>query len=195
MVSTTKAKSSKKVTAASLLLPVLPFEFLQWQNISSKFKFKFNAIDVGMPSIPAAPSNDTSITMAARYANACPSHTINPHICSSDPLIFYIADYLTVDETSYLLNLAIPHYRQSPVSQGHVLKTYDRKIRSSMSAVVPDDPVVACIAQRPVNFQAFIPGGRLEDLQVVKYGVSDHFRPHFDWFSGIQSPRVSTLIV
>lgn len=49
-----------------------------------------------------------------------------------------------------------------------------------MSAVLPNDPVVACIEQRSVDFQGFMSKGHLEDIQVVKYIVGDHFRPHFD---------------
>ncbi|KAK0621050.1 putative prolyl 4-hydroxylase 6 [Lasiodiplodia hormozganensis] len=196
MASPTKPKSSKMATAAAILLPLLPFGFLQWQNISSKFNL--HNIDITMPSFSSATTaspNTTFTAMAAQYAASCPAHTISPHIFSSDPLIIYVADFLTAAETSYLLNLATPYYRQSPVSKGYALETYDREIRSSMSAVVPDDPVVACVEQRAVDFQGFAPRDRLEDVQVVKYGVSDHFRPHFDWFAGMANPRVSTFFV
>lgn len=64
-----------------------------------------------------------------------------------------------------------------------------------MSAVLPDDPVVSCIEQRAVDFQGYMPLSRLEDIQVVKYAVGDHFRPHFDWFAGMTNPRVSTFFV
>lgn len=82
---------------------------------------------------------------------------------------------------------------QSPVSKGFDLKTYDKSIRSSQSAVLPTDPVVSCIGRRSVELQGFVPQDHLEDIQVVKYGINDEFRPHFDWFSGMENPRISTI--
>ncbi|KAH7021009.1 uncharacterized protein B0I36DRAFT_424902 [Microdochium trichocladiopsis] len=115
---------------------------------------------------------------------------------SSDPIITYIENYLSPAEIEYLLKLAKPLYQQSPVSQGKRLKTYNAEIRSSMSAVLGgNDPVVRCIEQRSVDFQGFLPRSHLEDLQVVKYGISDHFRPHFDWFGGDSNPRISSFFV
>jgi prolyl 4-hydroxylase len=133
--------------------------------------------------------------LATRYAEACPEHKFRTHIFSTDPLIIYVEDYLSRDEISYLLRLAVPYYEQSPVSKGYNLKAYDAEIRSSMSAVLPDDPVLRCIEQRSVDFQGYMPRNRLEDIQVVKYTVGDHFRPHFDWFSGMANPRLSTFFV
>lgn len=134
-----------------------------------------------------SPNTNTSapFSMAAlrtQYAQGCPDHTFRTSMFSSDPIITYIEGYLSPDEIAYLLELAVPLYQQSPVSQGKRLKTYNAEIRSSMSAVLDNgrDPVVKCIEQRAVDFQGFMPRSHLEDLQVVKYGISDHFRPHFD---------------
>jgi prolyl 4-hydroxylase len=93
------------------------------------------------------------------------------------------------------LELAEPIYEPSPLSKGADLKTYDKEIRSSMSAVVLDDPIVACVEQRSVEFQGYMPVSHLEDLQVVKYDMSDHFRPHYDWWQGMVNPRISTFFV
>ncbi|KAK3197460.1 hypothetical protein GRF29_216g225057 [Pseudopithomyces chartarum] len=185
--------------ALAMLLPLLPFTFLSWQNIASKFNFP----QVSSPKVTFSsesthiPISNTSAfqTMASTYATACPQHNFKTHIFSTDPLIIYLENYLSHSEAAYLLHLATPYYRQSPVSKGYDLETYDREIRSSMSAVVPDDPVVSCIERRSVDFQGYMPVANLEDIQVVKYGVSDHFRPHFDWFSGMKNPRVSTFFV
>ena len=87
----------------------------------------------------------------------------------------------------------IPHYKTSPVSKGFELKAYSKEIRSSKSAVLPYDAVVSCIEARSVDFQGYQPVSHLEDIQVVKYGINDHFRPHFDWFSGMTNPRISTI--
>lgn len=135
-------------------------------------------------------------SLRAQYAQGCPDHTFRTSMFSSDPIITYIENYLSPDEIAYLLELATPLYQQSPVSQGKRLKTYNAEIRSSMSAVLGgNDPVVRCIEQRSVDFQGFLPRSHLEDLQVVKYGISDHFRPHFDWFGGDENPRISSFFV
>ncbi|EAW12362.1 putative 2OG-Fe(II) oxygenase family oxidoreductase [Aspergillus clavatus NRRL 1] len=131
--------------------------------------------------------------MYKQYSIQCPAQKYQTHIFTTDPLIVYIEDYLSHDETVYLQHLAESRFMESPVSKGYRLDEYDTSIRSSQSAVLPRDPVVACIEQRTMDFQGFQSLNRLEDLQVVKYGINDQFRPHFDWFGGMENPRVSTI--
>ncbi|KFY16727.1 hypothetical protein V492_01135 [Pseudogymnoascus sp. VKM F-4246] len=76
----------------------------------------------------------------------------------------------------------IPHYKTSPVSKGFEMEAYSQDIRSSESAVIPYDALFSCIEARSVDFQGYQPVSHLEDIQVVKYGIDDHFRPHFDWY-------------
>lgn len=118
--------------------------------------------------------------LRAEYAQACPQQQLRTAIFSTDPLIIYIENYLAPAEVNYLLQLAVPLYEKSPLSKGHILKTYDAEIRSSMSAVLPLDPVVQCIEKRSADFQGFLPNYHIEDIQVVKYGAADYFRPHYD---------------
>lgn len=49
------------------------------------------------------------------------------------------------------------------------------------------------IEGRSVDFQGYQPVSHLEDIQVVKYGIRDHFQLPFDWFSGMTNPRISTI--
>ncbi|KAK4209263.1 prolyl 4-hydroxylase subunit alpha-3 [Rhypophila decipiens] len=187
------------------LIPLLTFSYLQPRVISNQVKSLYGSQPIiaytqnnnhhhGTLSNSTSPIQ-TNEQLAAEYSHSCPSHAPKTHIFSLDPLIIYVENYLTPSEISYLLSLAVPYYRPSPVSKGYTLEAYDTEIRSSMSAVLPDDPVVACIEQRSVDFQGFMPCSRLEDIQVVKYAVGDHFRPHFDWFSGMANPRISTFFV
>lgn len=81
---------------------------------------------------------------------------------------------------------------ESPIGMGHTEKLYSKKIRSSQSAVLPTDPVVSCVEYRSTDFQGFMPQGHLENLQVVKYEVNNHFRPHYDWASAM-NPRISKI--
>ena len=82
---------------------------------------------------------------------------------------------------------------QSPIGKGNVSKTYDKNIRSSQTAVLPKDPVVDCIELRSMEFQGFRPRTHLEDIQVQRYEVNDQFRPHYDWSSSMENPRISTI--
>jgi prolyl 4-hydroxylase len=49
-----------------------------------------------------------------------------------------------------------------------------------MSAILPEDPVVACLEPRTLNFQGFLPESQIENLQTVKYEIDYLFRPHYD---------------
>ncbi|KAK3681695.1 hypothetical protein B0T22DRAFT_472663 [Podospora appendiculata] len=194
-VSRKEAPSSKLPSFFPLLLlPLLSACYVQWGRFSPVQDAIKSFYTAHLHPLTASPLSATQ-TLAAQYAAACPDHRPKTHIFSTDPLIIYVEEYLSRDEISYLLDLAVPYYQQSPVSKGYNLEAYDSEIRSSMSAVLPADPVVQCIEQRSVDFQGFMPRSRLEDIQVVKYAVADHFRPHFDWFSGMANPRVSTFFV
>jgi prolyl 4-hydroxylase len=59
--------------------------------------------------------------------------------------------------------------------------TLNYQYRSSKSAVLERIPLVECIENRAANFQG-IPVEHLEPMQVVKYGRSDYFNAHHDWF-------------
>ncbi|KAJ5434834.1 Prolyl 4-hydroxylase alpha subunit [Penicillium cf. griseofulvum] len=113
--------------------------------------------------------------MRQEYEAQCPVQKYQTLIFSTDPLIIYIEDYLSYEETRYLLHLADPLFIQSPVSKGYRLDEYDLSIRSSKSAVLPSDPVVACIEQRTMDFQGY------------------HFDLILTGSRGWKTPRVSTI--
>jgi prolyl 4-hydroxylase len=79
------------------------------------------------------------------------------------------------------------------VSKGLELKAYSKDARPSEYSVLPYNAVISCIEARPVDFQGYQPVSHLEDIQVVKYDIGDHFRFHFDCFSGMANPRISTI--
>jgi prolyl 4-hydroxylase len=72
-------------------------------------------------------------------------------------------------------------------------KKFNSSIRSSTSAILPEDPVVACLERRSLDFQGFLPDSHIENLQTVKYEINDLFRPHYDWSSADINPRLSTI--
>jgi prolyl 4-hydroxylase len=179
------SKSSSKPW--SLLRVFAPTIFsmllLKW-GVNFNSLMKLSTIGSTAISRDSQKSLNTTLTkydiLQGQYAESCPTHLYKTNIFTTDPLIIYVEEYLSQPEIDYLLNLAFPLYQESPVSKGYNLKAYDKEIRSSKSAVLPNDPVVRCIEERSVEFQGFMPKNHLEDIQVVKYAVDDHFRPHFD---------------
>ena len=74
-------------------------------------------------------------------------------------------------------------------------KAFASKGRTSQSATFEHDPVADCIRQRTAAFQGLgLPyETHIEELQAVKYAVSEEFRPHFDWWAEADNPRISTF--
>lgn len=65
-------------------------------------------------------------------------------------------------------------------------------VRTSQSTSVPRDPVVQCIESRALSFQGYdVPASHLEPLQLVKYGPSEHYHYHTDWFPSSPPPPPS----
>jgi prolyl 4-hydroxylase len=74
------------------------------------------------------------------------------------------------------------------------MRTVNKSIRSSRSALAPRTDLLKCIEDRARNFQGF--GStvkRMERLQVVEYGISDEFRLHYDWSEVVR--RETTFFV
>lgn len=81
---------------------------------------------------------------------------LNTHslrIFHTENLMIYIDNYITETKAKYLPELAEPLHEASPLSKSAKLKTDDKEIRSSMSAVVLGDTVVACVERRSVEFK------------------------------------------
>jgi prolyl 4-hydroxylase len=58
----------------------------------------------------------------------------------------------------------------------------DTSVRKSSSATTKLDNVLRCVKARAASFQGFDQSGKLEALQVVKYGLTDEYKHHYDWF-------------
>jgi prolyl 4-hydroxylase len=91
------------------------------------------------------------------------------------------------------------NYEVSGLAKDYVAdKIVDPTIRSSKSAVLPEDSLVSCIERRSLDFQGFLPTSQIENLQTVKYETGDLFRSHYDWLNGVgadgkDNPRLSTI--
>ena len=193
---TTKSSNTKSSRSNALwtafLVPIGLYALLEWPPL----RISGLLSSVNTVSIPKLSNATLTLdNIAERYAQGCPQNGFKTHLYSADPVMIYIENYVSKLEAAYLLEVAEPLYMDSPLSKGATAKTYDKEIRSSMSAVIIDDPVVNCIEKRSLEFQGFLPAANLEDLQVVKYEQSDHFRPHYDWWQGMTNPRISTFFV
>ena len=77
-------------------------------SIPDMLKSVQNALPVTMRYHAASmqESNSTFEAMREEYMRGCPSHQYKTRIFSEDPLIVYIEDYLSHEETRYILHLA-----------------------------------------------------------------------------------------
>jgi len=116
----------------------------------------------------------------------CPEHAYNVQLFSTNPAILYISNFLSTDELNYLRTIDDTEFKASKVNlhknsvedAGAVQDT----TRRSRSYVPPRDDVIQCIEQRAKSFQGHgQTAGRLERIQLVKYGISDEYKHHFDW--------------
>ena len=57
--------------------------------------------------------------------------------------------------------------------------------RTSSTSVLPsNDPIVSIIRDRALSVVGFLPSSGIEALQLVRYGESERFAIHYDWFEG-----------
>lgn len=177
---------------------LLSIIYFRWNNVLSIInmnnidQFVFPHYNSLRPS-----SNYTNLTvfdqLREEYARACPKHLYKTRIFSTDPLIIYIENFMSAEETDYLVNLAEPSYAVSTVTDvGSSMGVLSRG-RKSQTAFLGYDPVCACIAERSASFQGSVDPNQIELLQTVKYKSNDDFLAHWDWAEDFENPRVSTF--
>ncbi|KAK0899202.1 hypothetical protein LTR02_009813 [Friedmanniomyces endolithicus] len=125
----------------------------------------------------------------------CPEHNYRTHIFSTTPLIIYIDDFLSPEETAHLIDISAPNYQPSTLfTAGH--ETLDPTIRLSEKSLLPRDPVVQCLETRALAFQGWPAHTAIERLWTQRYNVSGHYAHHYDWSSNSRTQRrVSTFMV
>ncbi|TDZ21237.1 putative prolyl 4-hydroxylase 4 [Colletotrichum orbiculare MAFF 240422] len=113
--------------------------------------------------------------------NSCPRPQYTVRTLSYDPLIQHIENFITPEESQYLLKIAQPRFRRS-----RAISTDGRSVaaeeRTSSTAYLPsDDPVVQCIRSRASEFQGYVDLHMMEDLQVTRYLEGQQYTNHYDW--------------
>ncbi|KAK5662412.1 hypothetical protein OQA88_8323 [Cercophora sp. LCS_1] len=129
---------------------------------------------------PLSDLSSDQTTSLENYECTHPPYKI--HIISRSPLLLYLPSFLTPSERSHLLSITSSSFTRSSVASqsGHAQNTH----RTSQSTLVPRDPIVRCIETRALLFQGFdTPRANLEPLQLVKYGPTEHYHYHTDWFT------------
>ena len=106
---------------------------------------------------------------------------------STDPLLIYISDFLSQPEIEHILNITDNRFVPSRVYSSDSLS-----YRSSSSCVLPaSDPTYDNLIARSKLFldkvlEAYPATGLsyfdFEPLQLVRYGPSEYYNAHVDWF-------------
>ena len=58
----------------------------------------------------------------------------------------------------------------------------DPNYRSSSTATLPRDSIVQCVEERARNFPAYTSAGLIKPLVVQRYGISNQYKDHYDWY-------------
>ncbi|CAG8952510.1 hypothetical protein HYFRA_00009613 [Hymenoscyphus fraxineus] len=112
----------------------------------------------------------------------CENPPYRTRIISKNPLVIYIANFLTDKEMKHVLEVAKNDFSRSEVAEDDGTSSLANS-RTSQSAVLTRDDTVRCIEERALNFQGFDTGrAHLESIQLVKYGTGEKYNAHTDWF-------------
>ncbi|KUJ19286.1 putative prolyl 4-hydroxylase subunit alpha-3 [Mollisia scopiformis] len=126
---------------------------------------------------------------------SCPSHSYNTHILSQEPLVIYIENFLSPDESKHLIDISEDKFAPSTVSAG-AETSIQKDIRFSEVALIDRDDVVRCVEHRARDFQGWRPDIHIERLRTQRYGIGGHYNHHYDWSGASrEADRVSTFMV
>ena len=116
---------------------------------------------------------------------------------STDPRIERLDSLLSADECGFLVELSDPRMRRATIFHDAEQRFVEDPIRRSDKAgfpIVSEWPFV-----RAINLRIAAASGTDvlcgEPLQVLRYGETQEYRPHFDAIAGMDNPRVLTALV
>ncbi|KAK3990720.1 hypothetical protein QBC44DRAFT_288254 [Cladorrhinum sp. PSN332] len=125
--------------------------------------------------IPSRPSS-------SQISRACAPHNYSVQLISHSPLLVYISNFVTPQESRGIIEVGTPLLERSPITGDSATP----EARTSSSAPLPGgDLTVRCVLERAEQFLGGLMGGRDEMgvSQMVSYGDGDKFDLHTDWFS------------
>jgi prolyl 4-hydroxylase len=115
---------------------------------------------------------------------------------SDTPAIFSTAEFLTADESAYLVQRAEPRLQPSLVTEratGRLVADPVRRSEGTFFGVAEEDLVVNAINRRIAAVTA-TQVNQAEPLQVLRYRRGGEFRPHHDAIEGVGNQRVLTAL-
>ncbi len=137
--------------------------------------------------------------IAAMHLDRDGAPTRLPHgrMENADPLVERVDGLLTPEECAFLVELADPRMRRATIFHESEQRFVEDSVRRSDKAgfpIVSEWPFVRAINRRI----AAATGTAIEcgePLQVLRYGPTQEYRPHFDAIAGMDNPRVMTALV
>ncbi|KAK3348890.1 2OG-Fe(II) oxygenase superfamily protein [Lasiosphaeria hispida] len=134
-----------------------------------------------LQQVSASP-NDVQQTPLINDDYVCTHPPYQVLMVSKSPLVIYITNFLTPSERLHLQKITASTFTRSAVTSHRGSTAH--QVRTSHSTTVPRDPVVRCIETRALVFQGYdTPRSHLEPLQLVKYGPTERYHFHTDWFT------------
>lgn len=111
---------------------------------------------------------------------------------ADDPVVWVIDDFLSAEEQSHVVGIAAPRLEAAKVTSTRVNTTSTARTGSVAWVRYADSPMVQGIIHR-VSDLVGIPPHHAESMQVVHYGETQEYRPHFDgWQLDTEKGRVRT---
>ena len=117
-------------------------------------------------------------------------------IVSADPKIVLIDKLLTSEECGFLIELSDPRMKRATIfheGEGKFVEDPIRRSDKTGFPIISEWPFV-----RAVNLRiAAATGTRVEcgePLQILRYGATQEYLPHFDAIAGMENPRVLTAL-
>ncbi|KAK7921506.1 2OG-Fe(II)oxygenase superfamily protein [Apiospora marii] len=130
----------------------------------------------------AQSSGDADTQKPLVSTDECRHPAYQTHILSKSPLVIYLEGFLTPEERAHLTEVTKDTFTHSAVADGGSEGL--RKTRTSQSTNVPRSAAVRCVEDRALRFQGFdVPRAHLEPVQLVKYGIGEHYHFHTDWYT------------
>jgi prolyl 4-hydroxylase len=116
---------------------------------------------------------------------------------SSDPKIGRVEGFLTGDECALLIELSEPRMTRATIFHDSEQRFVEDPVRRSDRAgfpIVSEWPFIRAINLRiAAATETSVDCG--EPLQVLRYGPTQEYRPHFDAIAGMANPRVLTALI
>ncbi|NML40362.1 alpha/beta fold hydrolase [Chitinophaga sp. G-6-1-13] len=130
------------------------------------------------------------------FCEACRQEDLSRQEAYADT-VFAVEDFMSEEECNYMIDYCERHdlFNRSTIgaADGTYAVTAYRTSYSAFITTSKQDPVFNAIIERAANLME-VDAARIENLQCVRYGEGQEYKPHFD-SSGKGMKRKATLLV